>query len=98
MHDIYGGIYMSKEYKINLTMEQHKKFERFVMGNDLDFYEDYVINLIDRDQQKFFLENPQFMSELPVSHDKIHLLQDKTFREILRKIVAYEEDRENSIK
>ena len=80
------------------THHRRDTYYRFVMGNDLDFYEDYVINLIDRDQQKFFLENPQLMSELPVSHDKIHLLQDKTFREILRKIVAYEEDKENSIK
>lgn len=29
------------------------------------------------------------MSGFSVSHDRIYLLQDKTFREILRRIVAY---------
>ena len=81
---------MSKESEVHLTVEQHKNFENFILGDDLDFYEEYVINLSDDDQQKFFFENPQFMSEFPVSHDRMYLLNDKAFRGILRKIKAYE--------
>lgn len=60
------------------------------MGDDLDLYEEYVINLTDEDQHKFFIQNPKFMSEYPISHDKMYLLKVKTFRKILRKIKGFE--------
>lgn len=73
----------------NMTPEQHVKFDEFISGDDLDFYEEYVINLSDEGQQEFFNNNPEFMSEFPVSRDRIYLLKDKTFRGILRKIKKY---------
>ena len=70
--------------------EQEKRFWKFVMGDDLDFYEEYTIHLTVEEQEKFFDENPDFMSEFPVSRDKMYLLRDPVFRGILRKIKEYE--------
>ena len=74
------------QQNIQMTPEQNKRFEKFIMGDDLDFYEEYIINLSDEDQVKFFEENPDFMSEFPVNRDKIYLLKDALYRNILRKI------------
>ena len=63
---------------------------KFVFGDDLDFYEEYTINLSDKEQQEFFADNPDFMSQYPISRDKIYLLRDVVFRGILRKIKEYE--------
>ena len=70
--------------------EQEKRFWKFVMGDDLDFYEEYTIHLTDEEQEKFFEENPDFMSEFPLSRDKIYLLRDPVFRGILRRIKKYD--------
>lgn len=35
-----------------------------------------MINLSDKEQEKFFAENQNFMSEYPISRDKIYLLKD----------------------
>lgn len=51
----------------DLTPEQLDRFWRFVTGDDLDFYEEYTIHLSDEEQEKFFEDNPDFMSEFPVS-------------------------------
>lgn len=73
---------------IEISLEQALKFKDFVLGDDLDFYEEFVINLTDEEQDKFFEENPDFMSEFPVSQDKRYLLKDERFRHILRKIMG----------
>ena len=70
--------------------EQDKRFWKFIMGDDLDFYEEYTIHLTDEEQEKFFEENPDFMCDYPVSRDKMYLLRDVVFREILRRIREYE--------
>lgn len=75
-------------HSVKLTPEQ--KFWKFISGDDLDFYEEYTINLLDEEQQEFFDENPDFMMEFPISRDKIYLLRDVVFRGILRKIKEYE--------
>ena len=41
-------------------------------------------------QEKFFAENPEFMSEYPISRDMIHLLRDPMYRGLIRKIKKYE--------
>ena len=63
-----------------------RKLSEFINGDDLDFYEEYTINLSDKEQQEFFTDNPDFMQEFPISCDKIYLLRDPIFRGILRKI------------
>ena len=67
-------------------MDKEDSFWKFVKGDDLDFYEEYTINLSDKEQQEFFADNPDFMSQYPISRDKIYLLRDVVFRGILRKI------------
>ncbi|MCF2554414.1 hypothetical protein [Faecalicatena contorta] len=74
----------------NMTEEQEKKFFKFIFEDDLYFYEEFTIHLTDNQQEKFFEENPEFMSEFPVSRDKMYLLKNKTFRDTLRKIKRYE--------
>ena len=71
-------------------MDKEDSFCKFVKGDDLDFYEEYTINLSDKEQQEFFADNPDFMSQYPISRDKIYLLRDVVFRGILRKIKEYE--------
>lgn len=75
-----------KPNDINMTEEQEEKFLKIIFEDDLDFYEEFTIHLTDEQQEKFFEENPDFMSEYPISRDMIYLLKDKMFREILRKI------------
>ena len=70
-------------HSVKLTPEQ--KFWEFISGDDLDFYEEYTINLSDEEQQEFFADNPDFMSQYPISRDKIYLLRDVVFRGDLEK-------------
>ena len=73
-----------------MTPKQMDRFWKFIFGDDLDFYEEYIIHLSDEQQKKFFLDNPEFLSDLPIESDKIYLLKDEMFRGILRKIKKYE--------
>lgn len=75
---------------MRMNKSQNYNFMKFVFGDDLDFYEEYTINLSDKEQQEFFADNPDFMSQYPISRDKIYLLRDVVFRGILRKIKEYE--------
>ena len=56
------------------------------MGDDLDFYEECLIDLSDEQLKQFFRENPEFMEEYHMYEDRLLLLKDKNYREILRKI------------
>lgn len=71
--------------------EQNTKFLDLILGDDLDFYEEFVVNLSDEDQLKFLEENPKFMSCYGIDKDNILMLRDKSYRGILRKIKRYEE-------
>ena len=71
-------------------MNKEKRFWEFIMGDDLDFYEEYTIHLTDEEQKEFFDKNPDFMCDYPVSRDKMYLLRDVVFRRILRKIKKFE--------
>ena len=73
------------------TKDQYERFEKFILGDDMDFYEEHTINLSDEEQEKFFAENPDFMSEYPISRNKIYLLKDPIYRGLMRKIKRYEE-------
>lgn len=78
---------------MHLSEEQAKRFLKFIMEDDLDFYEEYVLDLSDEEQEQFFNENPEFMSEFPLGRGNIELLKDKMYRGILRKIKRYEEEK-----
>lgn len=75
------------------TKDQYERFEKFILGDDMDFYEEYTVNLSDEEQEKFFAENPDFMSEYPISRNKIYLLKDPIYRGLMRKIKTYEESK-----
>ncbi len=72
--------------------KQNTKFLDFVLGDDMDFYEEFVVNLSDEDQLKFLEENPKFMSSYGIDKDNILMLRDKSYGDILRKIKRYEEE------
>ena len=72
------------------TKDQQERFEKFILGDDMDFYEEYTIHLTDEEQEKFFEENPEFMSVYPISRDMIYLLRDPMYRGLMRKIQKYE--------
>lgn len=74
------------------TKDQYERFEKFILGDDMDFYEEYTINLSDEEQETFFAENQNFMSEYPISRDKIYLLKDPIYRELMRKIKRYKDN------
>ena len=62
------------------------------MGDDLDFYEEYTVNLTE-EQERFFQDNPDFMLGYQVCHDRMYLLRGRGFRGILKKIKECEGDR-----
>lgn len=72
------------------TKEQQERFEKFILGDDMDFYEEYTIHLMDEEQKNFFEENLEFMSEYSISRDMLHLLRDPIYRGLMRKIKKYE--------
>ena len=76
--------------KTEWTKEKYERFEKFILGDDMDFYEEYTIHLTDKEQEKFFAENPEFMPEYPVSRDMIYMLRDSIYRGFMRKIKKYE--------
>ena len=61
----------------------------------MDFYEEYTINLSDEQQEKFFAENPDFLSGYSIDRNKIKLLRDPIYIGLMRKIKKYEEYRIN---
>ena len=75
------------------TKDQYERFEKFILGDDMDFYEEYTINLSDEEQEKFFAENPDFLSGYPIDRNKIKLLRDPIYRGLMRKIKRYEESK-----
>ena len=47
-----------------MTAEQLQKFYKFIMGDDLDFYEEYTIHLYDEQQQAFFRDDREFLEDV----------------------------------
>lgn len=75
-----------KPKEICMSEEQLNRFFNFMMCDDLDFYEKYTIYLTDEEQERFFQDNPDFMSKYPISRKHVYLLRNNMYREILRKI------------
>ena len=75
-----------------MMSEKKAQLLNFFSGDDMDFYEEFVVNLSDKEQLKFLEENPKFMSSYGIDKDNILMLRDKSYRDILRKIKRYEEE------
>ena len=69
------------------TEGQYKRLKKFILDDDMDCYEEYTIHLKDEEQKKFFAENPNFMSEYPISRDNINLLKDPIYKGMMGKIM-----------
>lgn len=78
-----------KPNTIDMTSKQIQRFFNYAFGDDLDFYEEHTMHLTDEEQEKFFKDNPEFMSKYSITQDYIYLLKDKIYRGILRKIDKY---------
>lgn len=88
-----------------MSAEQLQRFFDFIMGDDLDFYEEYTINLTGEEQERFFGDNPDFMMdvrgecdvecemECDMERDRMDLVKERIFKEIMRKISEYEDGR-----
>lgn len=67
-------------------MTKDAKLLKFLAGDDLDFYEEFLINLSEEQLDWFFKENPDFLEEYKMYEGRRNLLRDKMYREILRRI------------
>ena len=70
------------------TENKKQSLIEFIMGDDLDFYENYLVNLSQEEIDRFFENNPDFMKSYNISDERRLLLQDKMYRGILRRINA----------
>ncbi len=75
-----------------MSAKSSQRFYNFIMGDDLDFYEQFIIGFPDDKQKQFFKEVPDFMSDFPVWCGRMDLLRDRVYRGILRRIKRYEDD------
>ena len=64
----------------------YDEMKEFMAGDDLDFYERYLMDLTGEELERFFLLNPDFMKEYNMYKERLQLLRDKMYREILRGI------------
>lgn len=73
-----------------LTEEELERFWKFAEGDDLDFYEEILMNQPEKQQQNFLEQHPEFLAEYKLNplkdENRIMLLQDKIFRGLMRRI------------
>lgn len=55
-------------------------------GDDLEFYETFLMGLSAEEEKRFFEENPEFLEEYSVDEERRALLKEKMYREILKRI------------
>ena len=65
---------------------KNQNFLEFIKGDDIDFYENYLVNLSEREIDLFFHDNPDFMESYNINKDRRVLLRDKMYRGILKRI------------
>ena len=53
-----------KPSEIYMSVEQLQRFFDFIMGDDLDFYDEYTINLTGEEQERIYREIMRKISEL----------------------------------
>lgn len=50
--------------EVCMSVEQLQRFFDFIMGDDLDFYDEYTINLTGEEQERIYREIMRKISEL----------------------------------
>ena len=53
-----------KPSEVYMSEEQLQRFFDFIMDDDLDFYEEYTVNLTEEERERFFRDNLDFMMEV----------------------------------
>jgi len=78
--------------EICMSEEQLQRFSDFIMGDDLDFYEEYTVNLTGEERERFFRDNPDFMMDVEIECEMEcdRMVKERMFEGILRKISEYE--------
>lgn len=74
-----------KPSEVCMSEEQLQRFFDFIMCDDLDFYEKYTIHLTKEEQERFFRDNPDFMSDVR-GECEMDLVKERIYREIMKKI------------
>lgn len=72
------GIVLARKIKLSLI--------EFLTGDDMDFYETFLVNLSEDEMGLFFKKNPNFLEAYHVNADRRVLLKDRLYREILKKL------------
>ncbi len=73
-----------------MTLEQHKRFLEFIFMDDFQFYEEYIADLPEDAQERFFEETPDFFADYISQPGEINLEEDKIYQRI--KTILSEKD------
>ncbi|GKH33007.1 hypothetical protein MCI89_17955 [Muricomes sp. OA1] len=70
----------------NMNYEQKKKFWNFVYMDDIDFFYEFIADLSDDEQIRFFEETPDFLSDNLNNNETTDLEEDAIYQRIMKKI------------
>lgn len=70
----------------NMSLDQKKRFYRFILMDDIQFYDEFIAELPLEAQERFFAKTPDFLSEYISKNEKINLKDDKIYQNIMGKI------------
>lgn len=76
--------------KLHMTLEQQKRFRKFLLMDDFEFYERFIADLPQDAQDRFFEETPDFFSEYINEPGEIDLEHDKIYQNIRKQIAEIE--------
>lgn len=75
----------------NMTIEQKRRFWKFLLMDDIQFYEEFIAGLPLDAQERFFAETPNFMSDYMGNRKKVKLEDDEMYQKIMQRISRLKE-------
>jgi len=84
---------MEMDNDFDLTEKQARKALEFIFRDDMTIFEKEMMDMSDSEQLQYLKNNPDFLSDYVLTRDEkgVKLLQDETFRGILRRIKSNKE-------
>lgn len=76
--------------KLNMTSEQQKRFQKFLLMDDFEFYDCFIADLPQEAQDRFFEETPDFFSEYLTDPREADLKNDRIYQNIKKQIAEIE--------
>ena len=73
----------------NMNYEQKKKFWNFVYMDDIEFFYEFIADLSDDEQIRFFEETPDFLSDYLNNNETTDLEEDAIYQRIMKEILKY---------